>query len=260
MNVYNQQHTYYCGIDLHARTMYICILDKAGTKVLHKNYPCSPEAFLEAVAPYRNDLVVTTECVFCWYWLADLCEQENIQFVLGHALYMKLIHGTKSKNDKNDSLKIARLLRGGNYPLAYVYPSGMRSTRDLMRRRCYFVRKRAQLIAHIQNTTSQYNLPPLGNLARPHHRRDRDIAGHFPDPVVGLYIPSDTCFEKWENILKERIFPWVNRPGCEARYNWKEPRVLSRSLDRPHHGNENFSMTASQSWSHSKSVLTEVEC
>lgn len=158
MNVYSQQHAYYCGIDLHARTMYICILDQTGAKVLHKNYPCSPEAFLETVAPYRGDLVVTTECVFCWYWLADLCEQENITFVLGHALYMKLIHGTKSKNDRNDSLKIARLLRGGNYLLAYVYPAGMRATRDLMRCRNFFVRKRAQLVAHIQNTTSQYNL------------------------------------------------------------------------------------------------------
>ena len=50
---------------------------------------------------------------FTWYWLADLCEQEKIAFVLGHALYMKAIHGGKSKNDKIDSGKIAHLLRGG---------------------------------------------------------------------------------------------------------------------------------------------------
>jgi hypothetical protein len=30
-------HSYYCGIDLHARTMYVCILDKDGKKVYHKN-------------------------------------------------------------------------------------------------------------------------------------------------------------------------------------------------------------------------------
>jgi transposase len=204
MNVYNQQHTYYCGIDLHARSMYICMLDATGATVLHKNYPCSPDAFLEAVAPFKNDLVVTTECVFCWYWLADLCEQQNITFVLGHALYMKLIHGAKSKNDRNDSRKIARLLRGGNYPLAHVYPSGMRATRDLMRRRNYFVRKRAQLVAHIQNTTSQYNLQPLGKLARPHHRRDRDIAGHFPDPVVQLMIEADLAtIDFFDPLIKE---------------------------------------------------------
>ncbi|TVP97968.1 MAG: transposase [Balneolaceae bacterium] len=139
-----------------------------------------------------------------WYWLADLCDQENMLFVLGHALYMKLIHGTKSKNDKNDSLKIARLLRGGNYPLAYVYPAGMRATRDLMRRRNFFVRKRAQLVAHIQNTVSQYNLPQLGKLARPHHRRDRDIAGHFPDPVVQIMIQANLdTIDHFDPLIKE---------------------------------------------------------
>ena len=42
------------------------------------------------------------------YWLADLCESEGIDLVLGHALYMKSIHGVKTKNDRIDSLKIAR--------------------------------------------------------------------------------------------------------------------------------------------------------
>ncbi len=60
--------------------------------------------------------------MFTWYWLADLCQKEGIPFVLGHALYMKAIHGGKAKNDKIDSKKIAVLLRGGMIPMAYVYP------------------------------------------------------------------------------------------------------------------------------------------
>jgi hypothetical protein len=32
------------------------------------------------------------------------------------------------------------LLRGGAFPMAYVYPRGMRATRDLLRRRLLFVR------------------------------------------------------------------------------------------------------------------------
>ena len=35
---------------------------------------------------------------------------------------MKAIHGGKAKNDKIDSEKIARLLKGGRFPCAYVYP------------------------------------------------------------------------------------------------------------------------------------------
>ena len=203
MKVYNKQHPYYCGIDLHARTMYVCILDDTGNKVYHKNIPCNPERFLKAIAPFRKGLVVGVECIFCWYWLADLCESEDIDFVLGHALYMKSIHGVKTKNDRIDSLKIARLLRGGNFPVAYVYPPEMRATRDLMRRRNHFVRKRAELISHIQNTTMQYNLEPLGTLSRPHHRREKDIVGHFPDPVVQLLVETDLkLIDHYDPIIK----------------------------------------------------------
>ena len=65
--------------------------------------------------------------------------------MLGHALYMKAIHGDKAKNDKIDSHKIAVLLRGGMLPQADVYAATMRATRDLLRRRMYLTRKRAEL-------------------------------------------------------------------------------------------------------------------
>src|SRR5919108_2490295 len=162
MRFYSKQHRYYCGIDLHARTMYICILDQSGEILLHRNMKTSPYALLKAIAPYRDHLVVAAECMFTWYWLADFCAAEGIPFVLGHALYRKAIHGGKSKDDDIDAEKIGRLLRGGNIPMAYVYPKGMRETRDLLRRRNYLVHKRAELIAPIQITNAQYNLPPFG--------------------------------------------------------------------------------------------------
>lgn len=155
MKFYTQQHDFYCGIDLHARTMYLCILNKEGQIVLHRNMASAPEPFLAAIAPYRGNLIVGVECMFCWYWMADLCAREQIAFILGHALYMKAIHGGKAKNDKIDAHKIAGLMRGGMFPQAYVYPSEMRSTRDLLRRRMYLVRQRADLLAHIHNTNSQ---------------------------------------------------------------------------------------------------------
>src|SRR5919108_4279963 len=139
MQFYTKQHHAYCGIDLHARTMYVCILNQAGDILVHRNMKASPETFLKAIAPYRDDLVVAVECMFTWYWLADLCMREGIPFVLGHALYMKAIHGGKAKNDKIDARKIAVVLRGGMMPQAYVYPAEMRATRDLLRRRCHLV-------------------------------------------------------------------------------------------------------------------------
>ena len=147
------------------------------------------QRFLLAIAPYREDLVVAVECIFTWYWLADLCAEERIAFVLGHALYMRAIHGGKAKNDKIDSHKIAMLLRGGMIPQAYVYPAGMRATRDLLRRRLHFVRKRGQLLAHIQNTNHQYNLPPSSKrIAYP--PTATGVAEHFDDRAVRKSIAA----------------------------------------------------------------------
>ena len=101
MRFYTGQHRYYCGIDLHARTMYLCILDDTGKIVLHRNVRSEPEAFLRAIAPYRNDLVVGAECIFCWYWLADLCAEEEIEFVLGGDFWDKVhslfIHNAEAR-------------------------------------------------------------------------------------------------------------------------------------------------------------------
>ena len=88
-----------------------------------------PSDFLHAIQSFREDLVVGAECMFTWYWLADLCRDENIEFILGHALYMKAIHGGKKKNDKLDSEKIARIMRGGTFPMSYVYPRDVRDAR-----------------------------------------------------------------------------------------------------------------------------------
>ena len=203
MNFYTQQHKHYCGIDLHARAMYVCILDQSGTILVHKNLPTTPEAFLRVIAPYREDLVVAVECIFTWYWLADLCAREGIAFVLGHALYMKAIHGGKAKNDKIDAHKIAVLLRGGMLPQAYVYPAEMRATRDLLRRRCHLVRKRAELLAHIQNTNSQYNLPEIGKKLA--YKANREgVEEHFPDPTVRKTIEVDVSLsDHYDKVLGE---------------------------------------------------------
>jgi len=200
MRFYTTQHPFYCGIDLHARTMYMCILDQAGEIRLHRNMPATPEALLKAIAPYREQIVLAAECMFTWYWLADLCAEHGIPFVLGHALYMKAIHGGKAKNDKIDAHKIAVLLRGGMLPQAYVYPAEMRATRDLLRRRMHLARKRGELLAHVQNTNSQYNLPAIGKKIA--YKANRaGVAERFADPAVQKSIEVDLALITYYDAL-----------------------------------------------------------
>ena len=163
MRFYSTQHRFYAGIDLHARTLHLCVLDNNGTVVADRKLPCHFESLLQAIQPYREDLVVGVECMFGWYWLADRCAEQHIPFVLGHALYMKLIHGAKAKNDRLDAHKIARLLKGGNFPLAYAYPKERRGLRDLLRARLRLVCQRAELYGHVPTARRPANLPPVSN-------------------------------------------------------------------------------------------------
>jgi transposase len=203
MRFYTQQHPFYGGIDLHARTMDLCILDQAGETLLHRNMTATPEALLKAIAPYREQIVVAAECMFTWYWLADLCAEHGIPFVLGHALYMKAIHGGKAKNDKSDAHKIAVLLRGGMLPQAYVYPAEMRATRDLLRRRMHLARKRGELLAHVPNTNSQYNLPAISKKIA--YKTNRDgVAERFADPAVQKSIEVDLALiTYYDELLRD---------------------------------------------------------
>ncbi len=199
MNFYNNLHPYYCGIDLHARVLYVCIIDQAGQTRVHQEIPASPDPLKKLLEPYLGNIVVGVECMHCWYWVSDFCEDLGVDFILGHALYMKAIHGGKAKNDRIDSFKIANLIRGGNFPLAYTYPKEMRATRDLLRRRTKIVRHGAHLKAHVSNTTSQYNLPANKvNLKNISAREQLKVT--FPDRVVQRNIDLDMavldCYAK----------------------------------------------------------------
>jgi hypothetical protein len=74
MRFSNQQHRFYRGVDLHTRTLALCIRDPKGTILRQQTITAGPDAFLQAVAPILDGLVVASECLFAWYGLADLCQ------------------------------------------------------------------------------------------------------------------------------------------------------------------------------------------
>src|SRR2546427_808927 len=129
------QHPCYCGIDLPARTMDVCLLDQSGEILVPRTMQTTPEAFLHVIAPYRPGLVVAVECLCTWDWLADLCAKDDSPFVLGHALSMKAIHGGKAQNDHSDAPQQAALRRGGLLPHAPRPPAHLRTPPSLLRRR-----------------------------------------------------------------------------------------------------------------------------
>ena len=150
MRFHTSTTQYHCGVDLHSRQMYVCVMDSQGNKLLHMNIKNNDfEFFLKKIEPWRHDMTVCCECLFCWYWFADACKEADLSFVLAHALCLKAIHGGKNKNDRIDSEKLAHLLRCNLIPPSYAYPAAKRPVRDLLRQRTSYVWQRVELLQRI---------------------------------------------------------------------------------------------------------------
>jgi transposase len=117
---------------------------------------------------------------------------------------MKAIHDGKAKNDQIDSHKIAALLRGGMLPQAYVYPAKMRATRDVLRRRMPLAHKRAELLAHVQNTNSPYNLPAMGKKIASKANRE-GVAERCADAAVQKSIAVDLALITSDDALRRDV-------------------------------------------------------
>ena len=55
MKFYTQSHKHYCGIDLHARCLYVCILDQQGAVLVHQNIIACPDQLMKLITPYLDD-------------------------------------------------------------------------------------------------------------------------------------------------------------------------------------------------------------
>jgi len=213
---------YYCGIDLHARSMYVTVMDKSGKILFRRDMKNDFKIFLRYVSKYLPSMAVGVESTYNWYWIADGCHQAGIPFYLGHAFYMKAITGGKHKNDKLDSKTLADLMRGNLFPKAYPYPREMRPTRDLLRRRSYFVSLRAGAYTHIQEIFSQIAILDVSGQDVKNKNTRRLLVERLDDPILQLTVSSDLD-------LIERLDPIINTLEKTIRRQAKhhDPRAFA---------------------------------
>jgi transposase len=193
---------YYCGIDLHARSMFVTVMNKAGEILFRRDMPNDFKVFLKYMQPYLGSLAVGVESTYNWYWLADGCRQAKIPFYLGHALYMKAITGGKKKNDRIDSKTIADLMRSNMFPMAYAYPKEMRATRDLLRRRRRLVNLRAEAYTHIQLIFAQQGILDIAADDVKRKKTRHTLVEKFSQPDLKMTIESDlNVIEAFDPII-----------------------------------------------------------
>lgn len=225
MRLYQTETEFNCGIDLHARSMYACVMDAAGVIKEWFNVKGNDfEYFLKRVEPYRHDMTLCCECTFNWYWLSDACEEAGIEFVLAHALYLRAIHTDKKKNDREDCRKIADSLRTNMIPYSYVYPKAMRPLRTLLRTRMNYVWDRSELLGK-QTCRLMAEGKRLEKMPQvPHKRWEKALIELHTDPYLKALVETDCA------IIHEldRQIARLERLAMAAakRDRWRDLHVL----------------------------------
>ncbi len=100
---------FYCGIDLHARTSQVAVIDDDLEAHINKKIPNRLDALFELLRPFEPAPRVVVESTFNWYWLVDGLQDAGFDVTLAHTLGLYMITKAKVKTDRRDALTLAKL-------------------------------------------------------------------------------------------------------------------------------------------------------
>ena len=183
MRYLTQTAASYVGVDLHARTLYVCVLDHdRPASSSPRNLPAKPEPFLQAVAPFRarppRRLRVRPLLVLARRHLPRARHPLRPRARLRHQGRPRVqdqVRRPRRRGPSPDSSAAAT----SRSPTPT--PRERRGLRDLLRTRLRLVRQRAELYGHVHTVRRQLNLAPVGSDVKYKSKRDA-VAADIADP------------------------------------------------------------------------------
>lgn len=178
----------YCAIDLHSNNNMVVVIDHEDKVLFRRRLPNDLVTVLSALEPYRDRLFgVAVESTFNWYWMVDGLIESGYRAMLVNTSRVKQYSGLKHKNDEDDALWLAHLMRLGILPTGYIYPRKQRAVRDLLRKRSQLVRHRT---THVLSIQSNYNRNLGTQLKANDIRRSDRYLGEIEQEDILLAVQS----------------------------------------------------------------------
>lgn len=149
---------HFIGIDLHKKTISLCVMSKGRKVLCEKVLRCDNEAgiieFFGRWAPFR----AVVEATASYEWFVQLIEPLAKRVILAHPKKLRVIAETKNKTDRIDARVLAEFLALDMIPQSYRPTPRLRAYRRLVRYR-HFVRGRVTSVrCKIRHILSDYNL------------------------------------------------------------------------------------------------------
>ena len=177
---------YYCGIDLGATHSHLCVVDEALRVCLQEKVRNDLPTLLSLLDTYKTSLQIVVESTFNWYWLIDGLQEAGYDVRLAHTLGLFMITAAKVKTDKRDAFALAKLLRIGTIPAAFIYPKETRPLRDLLRRRSSLVHARATEYGTLRSLLLRHGIISCSRNSVK-RAEDEELIEWFDHPFVKLH-------------------------------------------------------------------------
>jgi len=147
----------FVGIDLHKKTISICVVNQERQVLDRKRLYCKDQeriaAFFEVLGPFE----VVVEATASYEWLVSLIEPMADRVRLAHPKKMRIIAESSRKSDKLDAQVLAEFLALDLIPEAYRPSKRQRAHRILVRQRNYITRRATSVRNKIRRIMSNYN-------------------------------------------------------------------------------------------------------
>ncbi|UCC32284.1 MAG: IS110 family transposase [Phycisphaerales bacterium] len=147
----------FVGIDLHKKTISICVVDKERTVVDRKRFYCSEPERIAGFFKGLGSFQAAVEATASYEWLVSLIEPLADRIVLAHPKKMRIIAESTRKSDQLDAQVLAEFLALDMIPEAYRPSKRQRAHRILVRHRSYLSRRLTSVRNKIRRILSNYN-------------------------------------------------------------------------------------------------------
>jgi transposase len=133
---------YTVGLDVHSGRSNLCVLDGNGKKVRERVVRGSPREVIKELGGLDQPFNICYEASTSCGWLYDQLRPLAARVAVAHPGQLRLIFRSKSKNDRVDAAKLAKLLYLDEVPCAYVPAAPVRAWRGMIEHRQRLVQKR----------------------------------------------------------------------------------------------------------------------
>jgi transposase len=147
----------FIGVDLHKKTIVICVVDQAYRVLERRRFACGETEAIAAWFAGQGEFEVAVEATASYEWFVQLVEGHARRVVLAHPGKLRVIAESTRKSDKIDAHVLADFLARGMLPVAYRPTPRQREHRRLVRYRCWVQGRVTSLKCRIRHILSDYN-------------------------------------------------------------------------------------------------------